>query len=187
VPPGRLPVLAAGVEHLAILLEEFVRHLEDRDHLAAIRTPGDVPAACRPPDEFPGLHLETGVGAFLVDQRSFEHVSLLDQDMLVIRQRRARLHLDQDGRETALGIEQQRLGLAAGKAHFLPRQILRPHMMRAIVVNRGRVLGIRLDVHRALPCGAFSPVDDTPNPDQLLNLRRGETKKLIGLTNNTVR
>ena len=35
-------------------------------------------------------------------------------------------------------------------------------MVRTLVVNRLRVLGIRLDVHRVLPCGAFLCPDDTP-------------------------
>src|SRR5262249_7052479 len=93
-----------------------------------------------------------------------------DQDMLVIRQRRARLHLDQHGRKAALGIEQERLGLAARKPHLLPWHLVRAHMVRALVVNRLRVLGIRFDVHRVLSCGAFLCPDDTPDPDQLLNL-----------------
>jgi hypothetical protein len=42
--------------------------------------------------------------------------------------------------------------------------------VRTHVVNRVRVLGIRLDVHRVLPYGAFLRPDVTPNPDQLLNL-----------------
>src|SRR6185437_664327 len=91
--------------------------------------------------------------------------------MLVVGQGRARLHLDQDGGKAALWVEQKRLCLTAGKPHLLPRQILRAHVMRALVVNWLRVLGIRLDVHDVLPGGAFlALIDDTPKRDQLLNL-----------------
>src|ERR1700751_1188431 len=97
--------------------------------------------------------------------------------MLVIGQGRTRLHLPQHRREAAFGVEQQRLGLATGKAHLLPRQILRAHVMRALVVNRLGVLGLRLDVHNVLP-GRLD-ADDTrktlvehvdPRPVQLLSL-----------------
>jgi hypothetical protein len=57
--------------------------------------------------------------------------------------------------------------------------------VRTHVVNRVRVLGIRLDVHRVLPYGAFLRPDVTPNPDQLLNLRRANVKGLIVLINSS--
>src|SRR5215467_4866635 len=96
---------------------------------------------------------------------------MLDENMLVIGQGRTRLHLDQHGRETAFGVEQQCLGLATRKAHLLPGQVLGAHVMRALVVNQPGVLGLRLDVHDVLPVRAFSALtDDTPKRDQLLNL-----------------
>src|SRR5215471_11242152 len=92
--------------------------------------------------------------------------------MLVIGQGRARVHFDQDRRKPALGIEQQGFRLAARKPHFLPRQILRSHVMRALVVNRAGVLGIRLDVHDVLPVGALFALCTMIHRirDQLLNL-----------------
>ena len=59
-------------------------------------------------------------GPFLVDQRAFQHVSLLDQDVLVVGQLRARRHLEQQRRQPAFGVDQKRLHLAAGKARLLP-------------------------------------------------------------------
>ena len=50
--PGRIPFLAAGVDHLAVDIEELVGDLEHGDEHAAFRATGGVPAAGRTPDEF---------------------------------------------------------------------------------------------------------------------------------------
>src|SRR4051812_15276305 len=55
MPPRLVPVLPCGVDDAAVGFEEFVGDLEDRQHQAALRTPGDVAAALLAPDEFAGL------------------------------------------------------------------------------------------------------------------------------------
>ena len=58
--------------------------------------------------------------AFLVDQPAFQHVGLLDVDVLMVRQHRARRKAHQRGHQPGLGIGHQRLDLAAGKSRRLP-------------------------------------------------------------------
>lgn len=60
------------------------------------------------------------IRAFLVDQAALEHIGLLDVDVLVVGQHRTRFKPHQRGHQAGLVIEQQRLGLAAGKAGLLP-------------------------------------------------------------------
>ena len=120
VSPGRVPILARGVDDAAIGLEELVRHLEDREHQPALRTPGDVAAALLAPDEFAGLAFDALRRAFLVDERTFQHIGLLDIDVLVVGQHRARREPHQRGHQPGLAIEQQRLGFAAGETGLLP-------------------------------------------------------------------
>src|SRR5687768_4173435 len=84
VPLGRVPILAGGVADATVGFEELVRDLEDREHQPALRTPGDMAAALLAPDEFAGLAFDALRRAFLVDKRAFEHVGLLDIDVLVI-------------------------------------------------------------------------------------------------------
>src|SRR5262252_2452687 len=86
VAPGLVPILAIGIDDAAISLEELVRDLEDREHQAAFRTPGDVAAVRLAPDELTGLAYDALGRTFLVDQRAFKHIGLLDIDMLVVRQ-----------------------------------------------------------------------------------------------------
>ena len=81
-----------------------------------------MPAPRGTPDEFACFYLKTGIGTFSIHQRSLKNIRLLDQDVLVVGQGRARLHLHQDRRKPALGIEQQRLELATGA--FSPRAVL---------------------------------------------------------------
>src|SRR5882757_2043678 len=90
MPPGLIPILARGVDHAAVGLEELVRHLEDRKHQAALRTPGDMAAAGLAPDEFAGAATHARGRALLVDQRPFEHKRLLDIGVFMIGQHRAR-------------------------------------------------------------------------------------------------
>src|SRR5690242_3862124 len=84
VAPGFVPVLAGGVDDAAVGLEELVGDLEDREHQPAFGTPCDVAAALFAPDEFAGLAFDALCRAFLVDEAAFEHVGLLDVDMLVV-------------------------------------------------------------------------------------------------------
>jgi hypothetical protein len=84
-----------------------------------------VAAARLAPDVFPGLAFHALCRAFPVDQAALEHISLLDVDMLVVRQHRAGRKPHQRGHQAGRTIEQQRLGLAAGEAGLLPLHISR--------------------------------------------------------------
>src|SRR5258708_2382418 len=84
VPPGRVPILARCIDDATVGLEELVRHLEDREHQPALGTPCDMAAALLPPDEFTGLAFDALCRPLLVDERTFQHVGLLDIDMLVV-------------------------------------------------------------------------------------------------------
>src|SRR4030088_2045413 len=90
VTPGFVPVLARGIDDTAVGLEELVGDLKDREHQPAFGTPCDVAAARLAPDEFTGLGLDTLRRAFLVDQMPLKNVGLLDVDVLMIGQHRAR-------------------------------------------------------------------------------------------------
>ena len=67
-----------------------------------------MPAAGRTPHEFAGLALQSRCGPLFIDQRAGQHISLLDQHMLVIGQGRAGLHFHQHGGKTALGVHLRR-------------------------------------------------------------------------------
>src|SRR5262249_24272592 len=65
VSPKLVPVGAGNVGHATILLEEFVRHLEHRQHQPAFRRPRNVAAAGLPPDDFAGTDREPCAGPSL--------------------------------------------------------------------------------------------------------------------------
>jgi hypothetical protein len=113
--------------------------LEDREHQPALRTPCDVAAALFAPDEFAGLAFDALCRAFLVDQAALENVGLLDIDVLVVGQHRARREPHQRGHQAGRAVEQQRLGLAAGEAGLLP--------LHAVGANE---MGMRLGALSAL-------------------------------------
>jgi len=52
--------------------------------ISAVGAPGEVAAARLAPDELAGLAFHALRWAFLVDQRAFEHVGLLDSDVLMV-------------------------------------------------------------------------------------------------------
>src|SRR6266568_6530534 len=108
MPPGFVPVLARGIDDAAVGLEELVGDLEDREHQPALRTPCDVAAALFAPDEFAGLGLDSLRRAFLVDEAALKNVGLLDVDMFVVGQHRARREPHQYGHQAGRAIEQQR-------------------------------------------------------------------------------
>src|ERR1700750_3445576 len=81
VAPGLVPILTIGIDDAAVGLEELVRDLEDREHQAAFRTPGDMAAVRLAPDEFTGLAHDPLGRTFLVDQRALKHIGLLDIDV----------------------------------------------------------------------------------------------------------
>ena len=84
--------------------------------------PFGAQAVCRLPagrqTNSPAPHFDAGVGAFLVDQRALQHVSLLDQDVLVVGQLGARRHLEQQRRQPALGSTSSGLTSQPGKRVF---------------------------------------------------------------------
>src|SRR6266853_1895252 len=104
--PGRIdrapnlgPIAAGDISHAAVALEELVGYLEDREHEAALRAPSRVAAAGGTPDEVALGYCETGVRTFPVHQLAFEHVGLLDLDVLMVGQHRAGRKAHQRGRE----------------------------------------------------------------------------------------
>src|SRR6266481_6068700 len=128
--PGLVPILARGIDNAAVGLEELVGDLEDCEHQPALGTPCDMTAALLAPDEFAGLGLDALRRAFLVDEAALKNVGLLDVDMLVVGQHRARREPHQRGHQAGRAIEQQRLGFAAGEAGLLPLHALRTNDMR---------------------------------------------------------
>src|ERR671914_827327 len=90
VTPGLVPVVADGIDHAAVGLEELVRDLEHREEYTALGRPCGVAAALLTPDEFADAAFQSLRRAFLVDQTALEHVGLLDIDVLVVRQHRPR-------------------------------------------------------------------------------------------------
>src|SRR5258706_2249574 len=127
VAPGLLPVAAEEVRDAAVALEELVRHLEHGEENAALGPrPGFVPAAGRAPDELAGLAL-----AFRADQAALEHIGLLDLDVLMVRQVRARRHPHERGEQAALLIHQERLLLDARVSSLLPRHTLDVQKVRS--------------------------------------------------------
>src|SRR5216684_5143161 len=141
--PGRIdrapnlgPIVAGDISHAAVALEELVGDLEDREHEAALRAPSRVAAAGGTPDEIALGYCEAGVRTFAVHQLAFEHVGLLDLDVLMVGQHRAGRKAHQRGREAAVAIEQQRLHLAARKPrllplHFADANVVGPQISRA--------------------------------------------------------
>jgi hypothetical protein len=59
--------------------------------------------------------------------------------------------------------------------------------MRALVIDRPGILGIRLDVHRRSPGGIFLVSNNTPKRDQLLNVQGAFANELIELTNSAAK
>jgi len=57
------------------------------------------------PDRPAGTDRKTRVGAFLVDEPAFEHVGLLDLDVLVVGKHGARRKAHQRGDEPTLAVE----------------------------------------------------------------------------------
>src|SRR3954454_19319965 len=127
--PALVPVLARGVHDPSVGLEELVRHLKDRQHQPALRAPCDMTAPGLAPDEFTGLRLDALCRSFLVHEVALENIGLLDPDVLMIGQHRARLEPHQGGHQSGATIEQQSLGLATGKARLLPLHALRANQM----------------------------------------------------------
>src|SRR6202453_2227089 len=120
VAPKLVPGFAGKIRNAPVLLEEFVRHLEHCQHQAALGRAGNMAAGGFAPDEFTGADTEPFRWTFLIDQPALEHVSLLDLDVFVVRQHRARREAHQGSDESTLLVEQQTLHLAAGKPRLLP-------------------------------------------------------------------
>ena len=75
-------------------------------------------AACSRQMNSPALHSMPCAGPSLSTRLTLEDVGLLDVDVLVVGQHRARRKPHQRGHQAGLAIEQQRLGFAAGKRVF---------------------------------------------------------------------
>src|SRR5712692_9407063 len=89
VAPEARPVRPAEIGDAAVALVELVGDLEHGEHQPALRRAGDVAAAGLAPDELARLDLEPRGRTFLVDELAFEHVGLLDLDVLVVGKNRA--------------------------------------------------------------------------------------------------
>ena len=87
-------------------LEELVGHLEEGDHHAALGCPGGVAGPGRAGHVLAGVNGETFFRAFLVLEAAFEHVGLLDLDVLVIGQRRARRHAQECGQQAGVAVDE---------------------------------------------------------------------------------
>src|SRR5262249_55789381 len=104
----------------------------------------DVAAAGLAPDELALSDLEALDRALLVDQPAFEHVGLLDLDVLVVGQHAARGKAHQRGDEAGRLVEQQRLRLAAGKTRLLPFHLGRAHDRRMLGLRGDGIHGVLL-------------------------------------------
>src|SRR2546423_5163463 len=71
-PPDDFPVLPADVGYAAVALIELIGNLKHRQHQPTLGRPGHMAAAALAPNEFAGLDLEPGGGAFLVDELALE-------------------------------------------------------------------------------------------------------------------
>src|SRR5882724_1830673 len=160
--PGLVPVLACGIDDAPVSLEELVGHLEDRKDQRAAWAPRDMAAARLAPDELARAAFHVFRRTFLVDQASLEHIALFDVDMLVVRQHRARLEPHQSGHQSRRAVEQQRLGLAAGKAGLLPRHVLGANQ---VGMRLGSLVSLRCyRVHSDAPLLSFILVRAAAEP-----------------------
>src|SRR6476620_11139030 len=103
--PDSLPVIAAHVGDAALLVEEFVGHLEDREHQSALRAPSHVPAADLAPDELTRPDFEPCGRPFLVDELALDPPSLLVMHVLMVGQHGADTKTQQRGDEPGLAVE----------------------------------------------------------------------------------
>src|SRR5512134_1678190 len=97
--------------------EELVGLEEEAEHEAALRCARHVLAPLRPPDVLAGGHL-----ALVVDEAALEHPALLELDVLVHRQLRARREARQRRHDSGLGILYQDLDVDALVRRRPPRQ-----------------------------------------------------------------
>src|SRR4051794_916053 len=163
--PCLIPVLPRGIDDAAVGFEELVGHLEHREDQRALRAPRGMAAAGLAPDEFARRSRHARDWTFLVDETAFEHIALLDVDMLMVGQHRAGREPHQSGHQAALAIEQQRLGLAAWEARGLP--------LHAGGLNQ---MGMRVGALRARCCHGVH--GDAPCSDpNFLPRRPGQAKR----------
>src|SRR5262249_46451422 len=106
VSPQLIPIFPAEIGHTAIALVELVGNLKHCEHQPALGRPGDVTAAWFAPDKFTRIHFESRRQPFLVDQIALEDVGLLDPDVLMIGQDRARRKAHERGDEAGLLVKQ---------------------------------------------------------------------------------
>src|SRR5215472_3132564 len=89
-----------------------------------------MPAAGLAPDEFARTDCQPLRRTLFVDELSLKNIGLLDLDVLMIRQRRARRKFHQRSDKTARLVEQKAFDLAPGKPGLLPFHVDRTHDMR---------------------------------------------------------
>src|SRR4051812_39854862 len=137
----RIPSRTPAMVRRLLLPEEGVWLQEEGEHQAAFVRPGVVPAAGAAPDIVAGP-----ADAGVVGERTLDDVGLLDLDMLVPWQARARRPAHQLGRHAGGLVLHQHLGLDAGEACLGPRHLRD--------VDVGRVRDHGFDVHAAALCDA---------------------------------
>ena len=131
-----LPLAGLGEKLFAI--GETVRLEKEAEQNCAVGRHRLVLIAGRPPDELAGAAL-----AFVIFQRAFDHVGLLQRGVLVQWHHGAGLELEQRrGNSVAVGIEH--LDLDAGEFGLLPRQVRRIDKVRGAV---RRIVGLDVGMH----------------------------------------
>src|SRR5262249_42259237 len=104
--PHLRPIAARDGGGAAVGLEELVGPLEDREHQPALRAPRRVAAAGGAPDKIALRDREARVRTGAVYQLAFEHIGLLDLDVLMVGEHRAGRKAHQRGHKSAVAIEQ---------------------------------------------------------------------------------
>src|SRR5258708_29760470 len=122
--PFQAPVVADQIYDLTVFLVELVGDLEDGNHQTAFRGPSRMTAARGTPDKLAGTAGQALFWSILVDQSTFDHESLLEHHVLMVRQFGTRIHLQQHGEQAGLFVDHQRLHMAAWIADWLPRHIV---------------------------------------------------------------
>src|ERR1700744_1364505 len=89
------------------------------------------------PHELAGTNAQPRYRSLFVDELAFEHVSLFDLDVLVVRQNRARREPHKRGHEASLLVKKETLYLAAGKACLFPFHLGWTHDVRVIAERFG--------------------------------------------------
>ena len=127
-------MLSQSAPEMSVTRPSCSKNLLGTWNIASISPPSGVQATWRLPasrqTNSPGPTLRPGRRAFLIDELAFEHVGLLDLDVLVVGQHGAGRKPHQRGDEASLLVEQKTLHLAAGKSRLLPFHVGGAHDVR---------------------------------------------------------